>query len=102
MPSSIPSQSLFPPEYVLNPFREVRSLYELDLKTRLFRYQASPLLHSRMVQNLPAELKQWLFQRLNAVLTGREEMHESYLLPDGNRTETLEVLRATVPDWPKE
>lgn len=79
-----------------------RSLYELDLKTRLFRYKISPLIHSRMMQNLPPELKQCLFQRLNAVLTGREEVHQSYTLPGGDRTETLEVLRATVPDWPKE
>lgn len=79
-----------------------RSLYELDLQTRLFRHRISPLIHSRMVQNFPPELKQWLFTRLNAVLTGKEELHESYTLPKGDRTETLAVLRATVPDWPRE
>ncbi len=79
-----------------------RSLYDLDLKTRLFRRRISPLLHSRMVQNLPPELKQRLFVRLNAVLTGREELHENYKLPEDDRTETLAVLRATVTDWPAE
>ncbi len=79
-----------------------RSLYELDLETRLFRHRVSPLVHSRMMQNLPPELKQRLFERLNEVLSGREELAKPYTLPEGDRAETLAVLRATVPDWPRE
>jgi len=76
-----------------------RSLLELDLETRLFRHRISPLVGSRMVQRLPAEAKQSLFARLNSVLTGTE-MLEAYVISEADRQATLEVLRATVPDWP--
>jgi hypothetical protein len=78
-----------------------RSLYDLDLATRLFRHRISPLVQSQMVQNLPAELKQSLFRRLNNVLTGNEEL-KGYTISEADRQATLAVVRATVANWPKE
>ncbi|HVW02350.1 MAG TPA: hypothetical protein VHB77_18495 [Planctomycetaceae bacterium] len=78
-----------------------RSLYDLDLKRRTFRYRISPLLQSRMVQGFPPELKTALFRRLNDTLTGREAL-KGYSISDEDRSATLSVLRATVRDWPME
>lgn len=80
---------------------EGRSLYELDLETRLFRHRISPLVNSRMVQGFPPELKRSLFQRLNAVLTGMETL-DGVSIPEADRQSALAVLRATVQDWPAE
>jgi hypothetical protein len=76
-----------------------RSLYELDLETRLFRWRISPLVSSRMVQGLPVELRQRLFERLDRLLSGQETL-EGYSMPEADRQETRAVLRGTVPDWP--
>lgn len=78
-----------------------RSLYDLELETRLFHHRVSPLIQSKMVANFPPELKRSLFARLNNLLKGREEL-KGYSVPLADRLETLSVLRATVPDWPTE
>lgn len=78
-----------------------RSLYDLNLKTRLFEHRISPLIHSQMVRNLSPDLRKSLFGRLNALLTGREQL-KGYTIPDADRQATLAVLRGTIPDWPRE
>lgn len=78
---------------------EGRSLYDLDLSTRLFRHRISPLIQSRMVQNFPAELQQSLYRRLNDVLAGKEQLKD-YSVPEADRQITMAILRATVPGWP--
>jgi hypothetical protein len=80
---------------------EGRSLFDLDLGSKLFRYRISPLIQSPMVRNLPAELKLSLFRRLNDVLTGKEQL-KGFSIPEADKQSTLSVVRATVPDWPIE
>lgn len=77
-----------------------RSLHDLDLQTRLFRHCISPLIANRIVQRLPDELRRSLFVRLNDVLSGAVTL-EGYAISDAERQVTLEVLRATVNDWPR-
>jgi hypothetical protein len=49
-----------------------RSLRELQLKTRLFRYPCSYLVYSPSFDGLPQEMKSYLWLRLEQILTGRE------------------------------
>ena len=46
-----------------------RSLRDLDLKTRLFRYPCSYLIHSRAFDSLPAEVKDHVYRRLWEILS---------------------------------
>src|SRR5262249_4023691 len=48
-----------------------RSLRELQLKTQLFRYPCSYLIYSPAFDGLPQEMKNYLWMRLEQVLTGR-------------------------------
>ena len=66
-----------------------RSLRELDLKTRLFKYDVSPLIASRSFQSLPDEVKSRLEGTMDAELAQRDDQSPR------------EILRATLADWPK-
>ena len=57
----------------LGPFdSQGRSLRELDLQTRTFRYPLSYLVYSRGFKALPQELKDVVYQRMDEVLRGAE------------------------------
>ncbi|MBC8115152.1 MAG: hypothetical protein H7062_12280 [Candidatus Saccharimonas sp.] len=68
---------------------EGRSLRQLDLTTKLFKYSVSPLIASRSFQSLPAEVKARLNERLDAELAKRSD------------AAAREVVRQTMPGWPK-
>lgn len=77
-----------------------RSLRELDLQTRLFRYPCSYLIHSDAFDALPPELKTRLYGRLWDILTGRDTAPEWTRLTSADRRAVLEILRATKKDLP--
>lgn len=79
-----------------------RSLRDLDLRTRLFRYPCGYLVHSEAFDRMPEEARRGTLDRLLKVLKG-ENQHPDYarLSPD-DRTAILEILRATKPDLPPE
>lgn len=77
-----------------------RSLRELDLQSRLFRYPCSYLIHSESFDALPPELKVRIYQRLWDILTGRDTGPEWKRLTDADRRSVLEILRATKKDLP--
>ena len=64
--------------------RQGRSLAELDLQTRLFKYRCSYLLYSPAFDALPAEARTALFARLRSLVTDPE---------------TREILDETKPGW---
>jgi hypothetical protein len=76
-----------------------RSLRQFDLTTRLFKHRLSYLIYSPAFDGLPAEVKQRLYERIDAVLAGdpRSEFPE---YPADERSAILGILRATKPDWP--
>ena len=49
--------------------RQGRSLRDLDLTTRLFKYPCSYLIYSTAFDGLPCEMKSYVSQRLQSVLT---------------------------------
>ncbi len=75
-----------------------RSLRELDLERRLFRYPFSFLVHSDAFRALPELPKQLFAERLMAVLTAEAGADEYPHLDAADRQAILEILRDTEPD----
>ena len=77
-----------------------RSLYQLDLTTRLMRYPCSYMIYSEQFDQLPSEAKTAIYQRLRTVLSGTERAPKYQHLSPVDRNAILEILRATKPDMP--
>lgn len=78
-----------------------RSLRDLDLKTRLFRYPCSFLIESEAFEQMPATMKELLLQRLHAILTGEDQSAQFAKLGAEDRKAILEILRETKPNLPE-
>ncbi len=76
-----------------------RSLRDLDLKTRLFKYRLSYLIYSRAFAFLMPSVKDYLYQRLIQILTGHDTTGAYAGIPAHERKAILEILRATKPDF---
>lgn len=76
-----------------------RSLRELDLQRRLFRYPMSYLIYSEAFDALPIPVKHYLYGRFREVLRGTDRSDEFSHLSNSDRTEILEILEATKPDF---
>jgi len=80
--------------------RKGRSLRDLDLQQRLFKYPCSYLIYSPAFDALPAEVKDYVLQRLGKVLTGKDMSAAFKHLSAADRRAILEILRDTRPDLP--
>jgi hypothetical protein len=78
-----------------------RSLRQLDLKTRLFKYPLSYLIYSEAFEGLPDYVKQRVYRRLAEILGGRDQSPSYAHLSQQDRHSTLEILRATKPAFAK-
>jgi hypothetical protein len=76
-----------------------RSLRDLDLKTRLFRYPCSYLIHNAAFDALPSEVRKRVVTRLTDILEGRDESPQYVHLTASMRREILEILRDTKPEF---
>lgn len=78
-----------------------RSLRDLDLSTRLMRYPLSYLIYSEAFDALPADVKEALYARLWAVLSGQDtQAIYAQRLPLADRQAIVEILRETKPGLP--
>ncbi len=77
-----------------------RSLRDFDLKTRLFRYPLSYLIYSEAFDALPPVAKQAVYDRLDAILSGRERDADFDHLTPELRDEIRAILRETKSDFP--
>ncbi len=78
-----------------------RSLRQLDLATRLFRYPCSYLIYSEAFDALPGEVKAYIYQRFREVLEG-EDMSENFAhLSETDRAAISDILAATKTDFAK-
>jgi hypothetical protein len=75
-----------------------RSLRDLDLRTRLFKYPCSFLLDSDAFRNMPDMVRQKIMDRLHAVLLGEDPHPDFAAIATGDRQAVLEILRETCPD----
>jgi hypothetical protein len=78
--------------------RKGRSLYQLDLATRLMRYPCSYMIYSTQFDQLPMEAKAAISSRLWAVLSGAEHDRKYQHLSRVDRNAIVEILRDTKPD----
>jgi hypothetical protein len=72
-----------------------RSLRELDLTNRLFKYPLSYLVYSDAFAALPEQVKGIVFARISDVLLGRENSADFEHLTESDRRAIIEILNAT-------
>jgi hypothetical protein len=99
---SIAGTSSFAAEFAARGPRDSkgRSLRDLDLNTRLFRYPCSYLIYSRAFDSLPGDVKESIYRRLWDILDGRgADKDDPHLSPDV-RAAIVEILRETKRDLP--
>lgn len=80
--------------------RRGRSLRQLHLRSRLFRYPLSYLVYSPAFHNLPPEALGYLSQRLAEVLAAPVEEGKYARLSAEDRRNILEILAATKQELP--
>jgi hypothetical protein len=76
-----------------------RSLRQLDLTERLFRYPCSYLIYSQAFEALPELTKKYIYGRLRDVLGGQDRNEEFAHLSDANREAIREILEETKADF---
>lgn len=74
-----------------------RSLRDLDLNRRLFKYPLSYLVYSRAFNELPDVMKEYVATRIQEVLAGQAG-EEFRRLTDADRQAITEILRDTKPE----
>jgi hypothetical protein len=72
-----------------------RSLRDLDLKRRLFKYPCSYMIYSPAFDQLPAAAKRAIYERMWAVLSGGERAPKYARLSPADRDQILEILGET-------
>ena len=78
-----------------------RSLRQLDLTQRLFKYPCSYLVYSPSFAALPAEARDYLLRRMHEVLSGEDQSLKFAHLSSDDRTAILDILRDTIPELPE-
>ena len=81
--------------------KQGRSLRDLDLTHKLFRYPCSFLIYSEAFDSLPKPASDEVFRQLWAALTGRTGDEKFNAIPEADRTAVLEILRQTKPALPE-
>jgi len=81
--------------------KEGRSLREFDLKTRMFKYPCSYLIYSDAFDGLPAEAKDYIYQRLWEILHTAEPGTEFASLAAADRQAITQILKDTKNGLPK-
>jgi len=76
-----------------------RSLRDLDLQTRVFKYPFSYLVYSESFDALPPVVKMYVYRRVREVLSGKDQRPEfAHLTPD-LRQAISEILTETKPGF---
>ena len=78
---------------------EGRSLQELDLNNRLFRYPLSYLVYSEAFDALPEVARDYVYRRLSEILGGEDQSDEFAHLDDTDRLSISEILEATKAEF---
>jgi hypothetical protein len=78
-----------------------RSLRQLDLKRRVFRFPLSYLIYSESFDALPGDMKDYVYRRLWDVLNGAEESGDFAHLKRSSRRAIVEILAQTKKGLPE-
>lgn len=76
-----------------------RSLRDFDLQSRLFKYPCSYLIYSDAFDALPVEVRDLVMSRLIAILEGQDDSPEYAHLTPTMRSEILQILTDTKPEF---
>lgn len=77
-----------------------RSLRDLQLQTRMFKYPCSYLIYSDAFEALPAQLKENIYQRLWDILNGKDTKPDFQKIPAETKRAILEILVDTKKNLP--
>ncbi len=75
-----------------------KSLFQLDLRTRLFRFPLSYLIYTPEFNNLPEPILAVVRSKLQAILNGESLSGSKVRLTEEDRAAILEILRETKTD----
>jgi hypothetical protein len=75
------------------------SLYQLDLKQRLFRHGCSYLILSSQFDGLPEPVMQYLKSHMSAILSGFQELPSGVNLDNSRREQLRQMLAELKPGW---
>ncbi len=75
-----------------------RSLRDLDLERRLFKFPLSYLIYSESFDALPPAVKEYVYRRLLEILGGRDTSPDFSHLTAADRAAVLEILKDTKPE----
>lgn len=76
-----------------------RSLRDLDMTTRMFKYPCHYMIYSTEFDALPSEVKDYLYGRLFQIYTGKDKSKMYSTIPPDLGKETLDILLDTKPDF---
>jgi hypothetical protein len=76
-----------------------RSLRQLDLQSRLFRYPCSFLVYSGSFDALPEQMKNYLWERLEQIASGKDRSAAYAGMAVQDRQDILEILLETKPEF---
>jgi hypothetical protein len=77
-----------------------RSLRQLDLAGRLFRYPCSYMIYSEAFDHLPPQAQDAIYHRMWTILADQEKTAKYARLSKENRRNILTILRETKPNLP--
>jgi hypothetical protein len=101
LPGPIVGNSPFATEFAKRAVRDQRgrSLRDLQLDRRLFKYPLSYLIYSEGFDALPQAVKQYVYRRLHDVLDGRDTNPHFAHLSSDDRTAIRAILEETKPEF---
>ena len=101
--SPISGTSTFAKDFAAQAVRDKqgRSLRDLDLSRKLFRYPCSYLIYSEAFEALPKPALDELYKQLWLALTGQSKNKEFAAIPAADRQAVLEILRQTKRNLPE-
>ncbi len=79
--------------------RRGRSLRDLDLTHRIFRYPCSYLIYSPSFDALPDDVKAYLWTRLDTIFAGKDSTQCYATIPLEDRQALREILEDTKPEY---
>jgi hypothetical protein len=82
--------------------KDGRSLRQLDLQSRLFKYPCSFMIYSSSFRSLPEPARKHLYRRLHQILSGEETSTAYRTLSTDDRKAIAEILTQTLSDLPVE
>jgi hypothetical protein len=100
LPSPISGSKEFIESFQKNARRDSqgRSLKDLDLQTRIFRFPCSFLLDSDAFRKMSVPVREAILSRLHKVLQGENPDPQFEKLSSADRKAILEILKETAPD----